>query len=97
MLATPQLTVHEALGVLFYNSSLSESKFRNLCEWLGCYSYIHPDKRVIKESSFSIPPIKKSPTHTLHLYLFQIALEVHYTEQEQSHIIRHILCYQQPK
>lgn len=92
-LSPPILTLEEYLGILVYRDSLTYPQYRILAEWLGVYKFIKPSEQVLRESSFSIRTRQRKPGYTLALYHFQLLLQNHYTDTEQSNIIRHILCY----
>jgi len=85
-----KLTLSEALAVCTYRNSLSTATYKTLCEWLGCYNYIQPADRTLRESALCIPP--RTQSDILNLYLFTTILETNYTDSEQSNIIREILC-----
>lgn len=86
------LTLKESLAVLAYKQSILENKYRVLAEWLDCYDYILPADRTLNHSALSIQPSSESTSKVYTLYMFTVLLESHYTSQEQSNIIRYLLC-----
>ena len=87
------LTLSEALAILTYRDSLSFSTYRTLAEWLGCYHYVLPADRYLNDSALNLPIRSRKPGAILSQYHFTILLETCYTPDQQSNIIREILCY----
>jgi hypothetical protein len=91
-ISEPILSISEALAVLHYKQSLSFTSYKLLSEWLDCYTYIIPSERTLVDGALYVRPISRTFQGHKSLWEFTLLLEHHYTETEQSNIIREIQC-----
>jgi len=87
------LTLSESLAVCAYRCKLKPHQHQLLSEWLGAYTYVLPDERVLRESALYIPPVDNSHASYMALWNLTQILETNYSSSEQSNIIRYIQCY----